>query len=149
MRILGVDHGLARAGVAICDPTGTLVRPLTVVEPPAPAEIARLVAENDAGMVVIGLPLGLDGTPGEQARHVLAFKEELENLVSVPVDTYDERLTTRMAESSRRAGASAHPDALAAAHLLEAFIAFRDRNAARAEFDPYAEDWPGDPDHAR
>jgi len=132
MRILAIDHGLARAGVAICDPTETLVRPLDVVEPPDPAAVGNLVAENDVGAVVVGLPVGLDGSIGEQAGIVLAFKEELEKHVSVPVDTYDERLTTRMAEGSRRAGAKGHPDSIAAAHLLEAYLAYRNRAAGTA-----------------
>ena len=128
MRVLAVDHGTARAGCAVCDPTGTIVRPLGVVEPPEPSEVARIAAEEGAELIVVGLPVSLDASEGAQAELARAFGEALAGLVNVPVETYDERLTTRLAESSRRAGATAPPDALAAAHLLEAYLAARARS---------------------
>jgi RNase H-fold protein (predicted Holliday junction resolvase) len=64
----------------------------------------------------------MDGAEGKQAADVRAFRDELAAIVDVPVETYDERLTTRLAESSARAGASAHADALAAAHLLDTYL---------------------------
>ncbi len=123
MIVLAVDHGEARAGLAVSDPTGTIATPLGVVEPPDPAEVARLAAERGAEAIVVGLPLSLAGEEGEQARSALAFRDELAALTEVPVKTYDERLTTRLAEASSRAGAGAPPDALAAAHLLESYLA--------------------------
>src|SRR5687767_7538724 len=117
MRILALDHGSARVGAAICDPTETLARPLSVIEPPAAAEVARLVTENEVELVVVGLPVSLSGEEGEQARAARAFAAEIAGALEVPVETYDERLTTRLAESSARAGAGSPPDALAAAHL--------------------------------
>jgi putative Holliday junction resolvase len=122
MRVLAIDHGAARAGCAISDPTGTIARPLGVIEPPDPHKAAELVAEHDAEHVVIGLPVSLDGTEGRQAAEARAFRDELAANVDVPVDTYDERLTTRLAESSARQGAGAPADALAAAHLLESYL---------------------------
>lgn len=130
MRILALDHGAARIGVAICDPTETLARPLGVVEPPEPRAVADLAAEHDAELVVVGLPVSLSGAEGEQAGHATAFAEELAGLLPVPVETYDERLTTRLAESSTRGGAAAPPDALAAAHLLESYLQRRGRGQA-------------------
>jgi putative holliday junction resolvase len=125
MRILAVDHGNARAGCAICDPSETVARPLGVVEPPDPAEVARRAAEEGAELIVVGLPLSLDGGEGEQAITARAFAAEIAAATPIAVETYDERLTTRMAAASSRAGAGAPPDALAAAHLLESFIAAR------------------------
>jgi putative Holliday junction resolvase len=125
MRILAVDHGNARAGCAICDPSETITRPLGIVEPPDPAEVARRAAAEGAELIVVGLPVSLDGSEGEQAVTARAFAGALAATSEIPVETYDERLTTRMAAASSRAGAEAPPDALAAAHLLESFIASR------------------------
>ena len=125
MRILALDHGAARVGCAISDPTGTIARPLGVIEPPDPQNVAELVAEHGADLVLVGLPVSLDGAEGPQAADARAFKDELATILDVPVETYDERLTTRLAESSARAGASAPADALAAAHLLETYLRHR------------------------
>lgn len=122
MRILALDHGAARVGVAICDPTETLARPLDVVEPPDAGAVGRLVAEHEAELVVVGLPVSLSGEEGIQAKAAREFAASLRDLLAVPVETYDERLTTRLAESSARAGAGAAADALAAAHLLESYL---------------------------
>jgi len=125
MRVLAIDHGIARAGCAISDPTGTLVRPLDVLEPPDPAAVAAVAREHGAELVVVGMPVSLDGSEGEQADLASEFRDRLAAMLDVPVETYDERLTTRMAEATAREGAAAPPDALAAAHLLEAFLASR------------------------
>ena len=122
MRVLAIDHGMARVGCAVSDPTGTIARPLGVIEPPEPQKAAELVAEHDADLVVIGLPVSLSGAEGTQAAEARAFRDALAGIVNVPVETYDERLTTRLAQSSAQAGASAPPDALAAAHLLESYL---------------------------
>jgi putative Holliday junction resolvase len=129
MRVLAIDHGTARAGCAVSDPTGTIPRPLGVIEPPEPQKAAELVAEHDADLVVIGLPVSLSGAEGTQAAEARAFRDALAAIVNVPVETYDERLTTRLAQTSVQAGASAPPDALAAAHLLESYL----RHLASAE----------------
>jgi putative holliday junction resolvase len=125
MRVLALDYGIARIGCAISDPTGTLARPLPVIEPPNPRSVAELVSEHEVELVVVGLPVKLDGTEGEQAAATRSFCAELEQVLAVPVETHDERLTTRMAEASRRAGAEAAEDSLAAAHLLEDFLLAR------------------------
>lgn len=125
MRILAIDHGNARAGTAVCDPSETIVRPLDVVSPPDPHEVARLIAAEEAELVVVGLPVSLDGSEGAQADAARAFAAELAAAVEVPVETYDERLTTRMAAQSARGGATAPTDALAAAHLLESYLSAR------------------------
>lgn len=125
MRVLALDHGTARIGCAISDPSGTLATPLPVIEPPEARSVAELAAEHGVERIVVGLPVHLSGEEGSQAALARTFRAELEAILDIPVDTYDERLTTRMADASRRAGASAARDSLAAAHLLEAYLASR------------------------
>ena len=109
MRVLALDHGTARIGCALSDPSGTLATPLPVIEPPEPRAVAELVAEHGVERVVVGLPLHLSGEEGSQAALARSFCAELEAMLDVPVETYDERLTTRMADASRRGGATAAP----------------------------------------
>jgi putative Holliday junction resolvase len=120
--VLALDHGTVRIGAAICDPTGTLCTPLPVIEPPEPASVVTLVREREVERVVVGLPIHLSGEEGSQAALARTFTDELQVLLDVPVDTYDERLTSRMADASRRAGSKAARDSLAATHLLEAYL---------------------------
>jgi putative Holliday junction resolvase len=120
---MALDYGSARTGVAVSDPTGTVARPLGVVERAATddglAELARLVREEEAERVVVGLPLTRRGTRGEQATETERFVEALRGALDVPVELYDERFTTDLAEKT--AGA-APEDALAAAHLLSGWL---------------------------
>jgi putative holliday junction resolvase len=125
MRVLALDHGTARIGCAMSDPTGTLATPLPVIEPPEPRSVADLVAKYEVEVVVVGLPLHLSGEEGSQAALARSFCTELEAILDIPVEVYDERLTTRMAGASKREGAAAEPDSLAAAHLLQAYLAGR------------------------
>ena len=104
MRILGLDHGSARCGCAVSDPSGTIVTPIDPISPPDPAAVAAVAAEREAELIVVGLPVGLDGEEGKQAAAARSFAGRVAALVDVPVETYDERLTTRMAGASRRAG---------------------------------------------
>jgi putative holliday junction resolvase len=129
LRVLALDYGTARCGCAISDPTGTLVRPLAAVEPPEAERIAELASEQGVERVVVGLPVTLGGEEGEQAKLSRAFAAELEGLLDLPVEMYDERLTTTMAERSSREGAQGDPDSLAAAHLLESYLAVREKEA--------------------
>ena len=120
---MALDYGSARTGVAVSDPTGTLARPLGVVEQAGSdkgrAELARLVREEEVERVVVGLPLTLRGTRGEQAAETERFVETLRAVLDVPIELYDERFTTDLAEKT--AGA-APEDALAAAHLLSGWL---------------------------
>lgn len=126
MIVIAVDPGEARAGAAICDLSGTIVRPLEVIEPPEPDAVARLAAEHAAELIVVGLPVSLNGDEGPQAQVARRFAAGVAARVTIPVEMYDERLTTRLAESSARSGAAAAPDSLAAAHLLESFLQARE-----------------------
>jgi putative holliday junction resolvase len=121
--VLAVDPGEARAGCAISDPSGTIATPLGVVEPPDPAAVAELATERRAERVVVGLPISLDGREGAQARGAREFRDALAAKLDIPVETFDERLTTKLAEATARSGAAAPADALAAAHLLESYLA--------------------------
>ena len=127
MRVLAIDHGEARAGAAICDPSGTVVRPLDVISPSDPRQVLRVAEAEGAEAIVVGLPVSLDGTEREQAAAARAFALEVAEIAGIPVDTYDERLTTRMAAETARSGAGGHPDSIAAAHLLESYLRARDR----------------------
>ena len=123
-RVLALDHGAARCGVAISDPTGTIVTPLEPVQRPDTkrglAALAALVREREAERVVVGLPLSLSGEDSDQTRAARAFAEKLANRVRpVPVDLYDERFTTRIAA---QAGGRAAEDSRAAAVLLESWL---------------------------
>jgi putative holliday junction resolvase len=131
MRVLALDHGSARCGAAISDPSGTLATPLRAVERPntkkGVAAVARLAEESGAERIVVGLPLTLAGAEGEQAGRARTFAERLERRVSIPVELYDERMTTRLAE---RSGGHGDADSRAAAHLLESYLARTGAGAA-------------------
>jgi putative Holliday junction resolvase len=118
-RVLALDYGRRRCGVAVSDPTGLLASPIEPVAEPASrsglARLARLVDELGATRVVVGLPLRLRGGDSEQTRETRAFAERLARALTVPVELHDERFTTRLAQ---RAGGAADEDSRAAAHLL-------------------------------
>jgi putative Holliday junction resolvase len=123
-RVLALDFGSARCGVAVSDATRTLATPLPAVERPATKRgigaLARIVEEREVGQVVVGLPLTLRGAEGAQAAETRAFAERLARRVAVPVELHDERLTSRQA---LRSGGRSELDSRAAAHLLEAWLA--------------------------
>lgn len=123
MKVLALDYGAARTGVAVSDATGTIARPLGVVLRAASegglGEVCALVREHEAERVVVGMPLTLRGARGEQALETDAFVAALRAAVSVPVETYDERFTTALAT---RGGGASDEDARAAAHLLESYL---------------------------
>ena len=124
MKVLAVDYGSARTGVAVSDPTGTIARPLGVVERADSenglAELAQLIRSEAAERVVVGLPLTLRGEHGAQARETEAFLEALRGAVDVPVESFDERFTTGLAQTV--GSEDAPEDARAAAHLLSSYL---------------------------
>ncbi|MDX6422658.1 MAG: putative pre6S rRNA nuclease [Gaiellaceae bacterium] len=128
MKVLALDYGAARTGVAVSDPTGTLARPLCVVERASSeaglARLAELVRDEQAERVVVGLPLTLRGERGAQVGETERFLEALRQVVDVPVDTFDERFTTALAAGG---GGDAPEDARAAAHLLSSYLAWASR----------------------
>lgn len=126
MRIIALDYGAARTGVAVSDATGTIAKPVDVVDRAAtPAGLERiqaLVREQGAEQVVVGLPVTLRGERGHQAQATEEFVRLLRQALDVPVETYDERFTTRIAA---QAPGEAPEDARAAAHLLESYLAWK------------------------
>jgi putative holliday junction resolvase len=123
VKVMALDYGSARTGVAVSDPTGTIARPVGVVERAnsehGMEQLVQLVASEGVGQVVVGLPLTLRGERGEQARASEQFAARLRKLVEVPVVLFDERFTTDLAQ---RQGDGADLDARAAAHLLSSFL---------------------------
>ena len=150
MKVVAIDYGAARTGVAVSDPTGTIARPLGVVERARSeaglARLAELIRTEAAERVVVGLPLTLRGERGAQALETEAFLEALRSAIDVPVESFDERFTTRLARTgpgdsqisrphrpsryglfSRRRkrtpqALSEPDDARAAAHLLSSYL---------------------------
>jgi putative holliday junction resolvase len=127
MRVLALDYGSARCGCAVSDPTETIVTPIDPVPRPASKRgmlaLAQLVREREVARVVVGLPLSLSGSDSDQTRETRQFAERLARRLGerVPVEMYDERFTTRMAQRLD-AASSASEDSRAAAHLLESWI---------------------------
>ena len=117
MKVVALDYGSARTGVAASDPTGTLARPVTTVERAATdagfATLLTVIAGEEPDVVVVGMPLTLRGDHGEQARETEIFVERLRAAVAAPVEVYDERFTSVLADGD---------DARAAAHLLSGYL---------------------------
>lgn len=104
MRALGVDLGSKRIGIAVSDRSGTIASPLTMVPRSGNRKvdhkrIAALVVEEEAEVVVVGLPLNMNGTVGPAATAAIAEAEALATVVGVPVQTFDERRTTVTADA--------------------------------------------------
>lgn len=129
-RILGIDYGTKRIGLALSDSGQILASPLTVVhgETALYRELERLLNEEPVERLVVGLPLNMNGTVGPKAREVLAFKKRLEERFGLPVDTSDERLSTVQADvAMREAGLSFRKraqrlDKVAAQIVLQAYL---------------------------
>ena len=124
MKIVALDYGSARTGVAVSDPTGTVARPVGVVERVGSEagleRLVELIRSEHAERVVVGLPLTMRGHSGEQAAETARFVETLRGVVGVPVESFDERFTTNLAEAD--VAANAPEDARAAAHLLTSYL---------------------------
>ncbi len=117
MKVMALDYGSARTGVAVSDPTGTVARPLgavaTVNTPAGFEELLRLIRDEAPELLVVGLPLTLKGEHGEQARETAEFVERLRAAVETRIEMWDERFTSVLADGD---------DARAAAHLLSSFL---------------------------
>jgi putative holliday junction resolvase len=120
VKVLALDYGSARTGVAVSDPTGTVARPVTTVERVATeagfAKLLAVIGTEEPELVVVGMPLTLSGGHGEQARETDAFVDRLRAAVETPIETYDERFTSVLAGGD---------DARAAAHLLSSYLTWR------------------------
>jgi putative pre-16S rRNA nuclease len=120
VKVLALDYGSARTGVAVSDPTGTLARPLETIARVGDRKgfdrLLAVIRDEDPETVVVGLPLTLRGDHGEQARETAVFVDRLRAATDVPVETYDERFTSVLAGGD---------DARAAAHLLSTYLEWK------------------------
>lgn len=146
MRALGIDLGSKRIGIAVSDSAGAVATPIDTIQRGTDRaalhrRIADLAVEWEAQVIVVGLPLGLDGSVGIAARAALDEVEELRDTVTVAVETYDERLTTVTAHRSlddMNLNATARRrvvDQIAAAVMLQAWLDHR-RSAPSDDLDP-------------
>lgn len=132
MRILGIDWGERRVGMAVSDPMGMIATPLRVAEVRNDAEAVTAardaLAETEAELIVVGLPLNMDGTSGPKVQQVMAFCRKLESAVDVPVATSDERLSSRLVERAMLEGDLSRKkrksvrDMLAAQVILQGYL---------------------------
>jgi putative Holliday junction resolvase len=126
VKVLALDFGSARTGVAVSDPTGSVARPVGVVERAATANgiarILELVRGEDVELIVVGLPVTLRGERGAQAKETERFVEALRAATDLPVESFDERFTTKLAAAG---AAKAPEDAVAAAHLLTSYLTWK------------------------
>lgn len=141
MRILAVDHGEKRIGLALSDPSGTLARPLTVIAHVSrlmdAAQVANLAAENEVGLIVVGQSFDEDGNPNLAGRRAAKFAEALRGQTSIPVELFDESFSTQEARAAvielglsrkRRAG---HHDSLAAVMILRSYLESKRQSSNR------------------
>jgi putative Holliday junction resolvase len=130
VKVLALDFGSARTGAAVSDPTGSVARPIGVVESAATEEgIARvleLARKEDVELIVVGRPLTLRGERGAQAEETERFVESLRAATDLPVESFDERFTTKLARAETT---KAPEDAVAAAHLLTSYLAWKSTRA--------------------
>ncbi|HSI05369.1 MAG: Holliday junction resolvase RuvX [Myxococcota bacterium] len=134
MRILALDLGEARVGVALSDPLGMTAQPLEVVERYRLLKrLPELIAEYEVQRIVVGLPLRLDGSKGQAAQAVKAAAKEIEAAVKLPVELWDERLTTAQAQRMligadvSRKGRKSNVDKVAAALILQSYLDAKSR----------------------
>jgi len=130
MKYLAIDYGTKTTGLAVCDPTETIVSPLTALPTSEILleKIARIVKKEAVEAIVMGLPLNMDGSAGTQAQIVQRLADKLKKMVTVPVYFQDERLSSFAAEEKlvlrdlTRKKRKARIDALAAAEILQSFL---------------------------
>ena len=129
-RIMGIDFGDSRIGVALSDPLGILATPLTIITRMEEANdigvIIDIIHQNKVGRIVMGLPISMDGTIGKQAEKVKAFAVELGKKIDIPVEFKDERLSTVVAKNlvqeARKTSRKTRYDAAAAALILQSYL---------------------------
>jgi putative Holliday junction resolvase len=126
VKVLALDYGSARTGVAVSDPTGTVARPLEVVgsarSEAGLTRILELAREEGVERIVVGLPVTLRGERGAQAEETEHFLAQLRAATELPVESFDERFTTVLARGGE---ARAPEDAVAAAHLLTSYLQWK------------------------
>lgn len=132
MRIIGLDYGDVRLGFAVCDPSGSFSMPLCMVElkqglKPEDA-VKRVCEENEAEKLIVGFPINMNGSCGPMAAKVDAFIKKLESIISIPIEKYDERMSTSQVErmliesDMSRAKRKGVRDKLAAQVILQGYL---------------------------
>ena len=132
MRILAIDHGEKRIGLALSDETATIANPLKVIEHVSrvidAAQVADLAAQNDVGLIVVGQSFDEDGNPNPAGRRAGRFADELKNQTNIPVELWDESFSTQDARAARiqlgvsRKKRAGHHDSLAAVVILQSYL---------------------------
>ena len=132
MRILAVDHGEKRIGLALSDPTATIASPLKVIQHVSrvmdAGQVANLAAENEAALIVIGQSYDEEGNPNLAGRRAAKFAEALKEQTQIPVVLWDESFSTQDARATRiemgvsRKERSGHLDELAAVMILKSYL---------------------------
>ncbi len=132
MRILAVDHGEKRIGLAISDPTGTIANPLTVIRHVSrvvdAAQVAALATEHDTGLIIVGQSFDEDGRPNLAGRRAARFAEALQEQTNLPVELWDESFSTQKARAARiqmgvsRKQRAGHLDQIAATVILQSYL---------------------------
>ncbi len=132
MRILAVDHGEKRIGLALSDATATIASPLKVVEHVSraidAAQVADIASQNDVKLIVIGQSFDEEGKPNPAGRRAGRFADELKNQTNIPIELWDESFSTQDARAARieigisRKKRSGHQDAFAAVVILQSYL---------------------------
>lgn len=132
MRVLAIDHGEKRIGLAISDPTGTIANPLTVIKHVSraidAAQVANIASEQSAGLIVIGQSFDDDGQPNLAGRRAARFAEALQSQTDIPIQMWDESFSTQNARAARiqmgvsRKQRAGHLDQLAATVILQSYL---------------------------
>lgn len=132
MRILAVDHGEKRIGLALSDPTATIASPLKVIKHVSrlidAAQVAELAAQNEAGLIVVGQSYDEDGNPNLAGRRAGRFADELRNQTNIPIVMWDETNSTQIARAARielgvsRKKRAGHQDEFAAVVILQSYL---------------------------
>jgi putative holliday junction resolvase len=132
MRILAVDHGEKRIGLALSDETATIATPLKVVEHVAraidAAQVADIAAQNDVKLIVVGQSFDEDGNPNPAGRRAGRFADELKNQTNIPIEMWDESFSTQEARAARiqlgisRKKRAGHQDVFAAVVILQSYL---------------------------
>ena len=135
MRILAVDHGEKRIGLALSDPTTTIASPFKVIQHVSrlldAAQVANLANENDVGLIVIGQSFDEEGNPNLAGRRAAKFAEALKVQTNIPIELFDESFSTQDARATRiemgvsRKQRAGHMDELAAVMILRSYIESR------------------------
>jgi putative Holliday junction resolvase len=132
MRILSVDHGEKRIGLALSDPTATIASPLKVIQHVSrvldAAQVADIANQNEAGLIIIGQSFDEEGNPNPAGRRAARFADELKNQTSLPIELWDETFSTQDARTARielgvsRKKRGGHQDVFAAVVILQSYL---------------------------